>query len=123
MAIVRVYYRGARVIAVEHRVDEGYTDDNRLPPHQADDWFTTDANNRRDPEGEKIGVQWSTVDDTQPDGILRINTDPDWPTEKQRRRDRHRGAGGRRDELLAKLQADTITRPEERELMRLERGL
>ncbi len=130
MTDVRVYYDPItkRVLAIEHRFDEktlgatAYTDANRLAPHEADPWFVTDVNNRFDPEGDKIPVEFSDVDDTNP-ADLRINTNPGWAAEKADRRDRRRGAGGRRDVLLQKLADDTITDAEQRELMRLERGL
>jgi len=121
MSKVRIWHRGETVVGIESRYDETYTEDNRPPDYLADTWIEADSRGLNDADGvipmESLRVRTVdakltlTVDAAQKDSI------------RQDAKDRTRGAGGRVDVLEQRLADDTITDAEQRELLRLERGL
>ncbi len=117
MPNVRVFHDGTKVVAIEHRVDETYTAENRHGNHQDYSALVVDAADLSDAEGpipfEALipGGSGVGVDTVKRDAV------------RQAQKDRTVGAGGRLDTLRQKLADDAITDAELRELLRLSRGL
>lgn len=122
MTEVRIYYRpDGTVRRREHRADETYTAANVHPDMAGLDWIVTDIANSYDANGE---IPFEALRVTGPAGGEALGADSTEAARiRQQWHDRKVGTGGRRDELLGKLAADTITDAEQRELLRLERGL
>lgn len=126
----RIFHNGSIIRAVEHRADEhalgasAYTDANIPDIYLGFDWFVDDINKFHDGEG---AIPWEAISVTNPeaakeqrqigvDGTITIAA-------RQHAKNATRGAQGRLDELTDKLQNDTISDAELRELLKLERGL
>lgn len=128
MTIVRVFHHpNGTIRAREHRADEpelgadAYTQDNIPLPYIGFDWFTCYLNDSYDTEGE-IPFEALRVIGSGPG--RRVTPDVAEPARlRQLIKDRTKGAGGRIDQLHAKLSNYTITPAEINEMLRIERGL
>lgn len=126
----RVVHQGGTIISVEHRADEyqkgvaAYTDDNLMLQHTGMDWFVADVAVLHDVEGL---IPWDALFVNNPTDIqsrravLVDATIRD--IERQKTKDRTKGAGGRLDDLYQNLRDGTMTDSERDEMLKLERSL
>ena len=125
MPLIRIFHDGDTVLGTEHRLDETYTDENRPPRRETQDWFTAaDADLYDGPPSEATLVPFEALRATGAPGARALGHDPAVRDQRrQERRDREKGGGGELDALYAKLATGTLTPVELTQMLRLERGL